>query len=76
MNQFKIYAKNYNVTLAQAIRDRDWPMTKNQCVQAYLEAAGKLPSETEIKEMRPDSQSTIQYQNELQDWENFDLGLR
>lgn len=76
MNQWLKYSKQYDVTIANAIRDRDYPMDRQQCIQEFLNATGKLPSELEIKDMSPDSQDSINDNAELQDWEDFDLGRR
>lgn len=73
---FLEYAKNYNCSLTQAIHDRDWPMSREDCVKEFKAAAGRVPTEDEIKEMRPDSQRAIDEERELLDWENFEMGRR
>lgn len=65
MNEFLLYAQNYNVSVATAIRDRDWPLTKKECIKEFVEATGKQPTEQEITEMRPDDdRATEDYRNE------------
>ncbi|HBI01741.1 MAG TPA: hypothetical protein DDY18_08995 [Flavobacterium sp.] len=76
MNQFMKYAKTYSCTLPQAIADRDWPMNRTQCIQAFVEALDRQPTEDEIIEMRPDRERAMRKESELQDWEDFDMGRR
>lgn len=56
------YAANYNVSLAKAIADRDEPMNRQECIQAFVDSSGIAPDESQIAEMHPDSEETIQEQ--------------
>lgn len=60
MNIHAQYAKQYGCSIAQAIHDRDWPLNRSECIEAFKEAAGRAPTEDEIKEMRPDSDRRTQ----------------
>lgn len=76
MNYFLKYAKTYSCTVAQAIADRDYPMNRQQCIEAFKQATEALPTEEQIKEMSPDGEKAVQSESKLQDWEDFDMGRR
>lgn len=58
--QFSEYAQKYNVSLSEAIGDRDWPMTEDQCVGAFIAVTRRMPTSSDIIQMRPDSQTAIE----------------
>lgn len=53
------YAKRYNCTLAEAIADRDWPMTESECIACFFKEAGRKPTKAEVLDMRPDSDYSV-----------------
>lgn len=57
--EYQGYAKSYNCTIAEAIRDRDWPLSRAECVADFNEAAGRAPTEDEIETMAPNSARCI-----------------
>lgn len=59
-NPFFEYAQEYKCSIAQAICDRDWPMTLDRCKKEFFDAAGREPTPEDIKEMRPDSDESTQ----------------
>jgi hypothetical protein len=58
-NDFVWYANRYNCTVAEAIADRDHPATEAQCVAWFREATGRAPTQAEIVEMQPNSQTKV-----------------
>lgn len=76
MNQFIRYSQQYQCSVAEAIRDRDWPMNQDQCVKAFKEATGQEPTAADIIQMSPDNARTIREEAQRQDWEDFDMGRR
>ena len=71
-NPHVLYAAKYNCTIAEAICDRDWPMTEAECVEAFTEAAGRQPTETEVAVMRPDTSESVDRVNG-EDWSCHDM---
>ena len=59
MSVYSDYAKQYGVSIATAIRDRDWPLDSMQCQQTFVKETGRQPTETEMQEMAPNSPETI-----------------
>jgi len=55
INEYTRYAQKYNVSIAEAIADRDWPMERHTLIEVFQESTGRAPIESEIKTMRPDS---------------------
>ena len=53
------YANSFNVSLAQAIADRDEPMTKADCIEAFVASCGREPTTLDLEIMRPDSEETV-----------------
>lgn len=58
-NIFAEYAKAYQCSIAEAIADRDAPMTLEDCVEAFTEASGRAPSSEEIEIMHPESSAYV-----------------
>lgn len=69
---FKSYAKQYGCSIAEAIHDRDFPMSEAECVKAFKQDTGLNPSAEDIATMRPDCQSVISSERELMNSEMFD----
>jgi len=70
---FTDYANEHGVTLAEAIADRDHPMTKHDCIHIFSSEAGRNPTEDELDVMRPDAQHIKTEVNqdlrtEMSDW--------
>lgn len=59
MTMFNDYAEKYKVSIADAISDRDWPMTINECIKAFNDSTGRLPNEQEVQDMRPDNYGVV-----------------
>jgi hypothetical protein len=68
------YAGQYKCTVAEAIGDRDLPMNRQTCIDTFEAATGRLPTDTEIAAMRPDSDEALkqfneEYRRSMADWE-------
>ena len=70
MNQWIKYSQTYKCTVAEAIRDRDFPMVKEICISQFKEATGMMPTEEEIKIMQPDSEEAVaaEWEETIRDW--------
>ena len=53
-NPYVEYAEQYKCSIAQAIHDRDWPLTREECRTEFLKATGREPDASEMVQMRPD----------------------
>lgn len=49
------YAEKYDCSIAEAIADRDEPQTREDLISRFFKAAGRVPTENEIKIMHPES---------------------
>lgn len=58
-SMWKMYATNYNVSLAQAIADRDYPATEAEVVEWFVKDLGRLPTADEIRLMHPESADLV-----------------
>lgn len=68
---FLKYASTHNCSVAQAIADRDWPLTRDECAKEFLDVTGKMPTQDEMWEMRPDQDEAV---SEYRRQEMDDLG--
>lgn len=55
-------AKRYEISFTQATTERDEPMLREDLVLIFKAGVGRLPTESEIFEMRPDSQESFDEQ--------------
>lgn len=58
-NHFHAYAVTFNISVAEAIAERDHPADVNDCIHFFKEATGREPSMEEIHAMRPDSPECV-----------------
>lgn len=66
---FEKYALHHGVSTADAIADRNYPMSKADCLEIFEEIEGREATEEEIEIMEPDHESTIE-----QFWHNARYG--
>jgi hypothetical protein len=57
---YRAYSKYFNITIAQAISERDHPASKEDCIGFFIEATNRAPSEDEILQMKPDLESFVE----------------
>lgn len=38
----------------KVIKERDWPMSEKQCIEAFERAVGRKPTKKELSEMKPE----------------------
>ena len=56
---------NYNKHFCEFVSERDFPMTELECICTYKKVINAWPNESEVKAMKPDSDSSTQdYRNE------------
>lgn len=61
------YAENYDVSIARAIGDRDYPMNEADILMVFYECEKRMPTEQELETMHPESNSYIaKYADEMQ----------
>lgn len=53
------YAKRFECSVAEAIGDRDIPMTREQCEERFFESEGRAPTPEEMDLMHPESISEV-----------------
>lgn len=56
---FKKYAKNYNVNIAKAIYDRDFPMTRLEIICVLKNITGNWPINSLVTACRPEDDSYV-----------------
>lgn len=73
MGEFTEYASQYSCTVAKAISDSDYPMTRDECIDAFKAETGRHPAPEEIHEMRPSTQAVVDayYSDILRDLDNY-----
>lgn len=54
MGHIAEYAKQKGITPGEAISDRDYPLTRKECVEVFEREFGRIPSAEEIAECKPD----------------------
>lgn len=78
-NQFLHYAKENTsdkevspLGFCEELSERYWPLTKKECLQIFMEAFNRWPSNSELKEMRPDSErhARLYLEEEAQSFNN------
>lgn len=57
---YQAYSNYFKVSIAQAIAERDHPASKEDCIGFFMEAAGRTPTNAEIQQMQPDSETSVQ----------------
>lgn len=56
---YAAYAIRFGVTLAEAIADRDLPLTTEDCAREFFHGCGRQPTDAEMAVMHPESVSAV-----------------